>query len=252
MNYLLKDEIIKAVKILKNSKATTAFTGAGISVESGIPTFRGKDGLWSKYDPKILDINYFHNYPRDSWKVIKEIFYDFFGKATYNKAHEVLALMEKNKLIDNVITQNIDNLHQESGSKIVHEFHGNSKKLICTKCGKSYNISEVSLSSLPPKCNECEGLLKPDFIFFGEGISQKANSASLEASKKSEVFLVIGTTGEVMPACQIPYLAKENGAKIIEVNPEESNFTNRITDVFLRGKASEIMNMIEKELLINE
>ncbi len=245
----IKDKVSKAAKILKNSKATTAFTGAGISVESGIPTFRGEDGLWSKYDPKVLDINYFHNYPMDSWKVIKEIFYDFFGKATCNKAHKVLALMEQNNLINNVITQNIDNLHQEAGSKIVHEFHGNSKNLICTNCGKSYNINEVSLSSLPPKCTECDGLLKPDFIFFGEGIPQKTYSASLEASEKSEVFLVIGTTGEIMPACQIPYLAKQNGATIIEVNPEESNFTNKITDVFLKGKASEIMNMIEKVLL---
>ena len=248
----IKSKTSKAAKILKNSKATTAFTGAGISVESGIPTFRGKEGLWSKYDPKILDINYFHNYPKDSWKVIKEIFYDFFGKATFNKAHEVLALMEQNKLIDNVITQNIDNLPQEAGSRIVHEFHGNSKYLICTNCGKSYNINQVSLSSLPPKCSECDGLLKPDFIFFGEGIPQKAYSASLEAAEKSEVFLVIGTIGEVMPACQIPYLAKQNGATIIEVNPEESNFTNKITDVFLKGKASEIMNMIEKELFKNK
>jgi NAD-dependent deacetylase len=248
----IKSKTSKAAKILRNSKATTAFTGAGISVESGIPTFRGKEGLWSKYDPKILDINYFHNYPKDSRKVIKEIFYDFFGKATFNKAHEILALMEQNKLIDNVITQNIDNLHQEAGSKVVHEFHGNSKNLICTNCGKSYNIKEVSLSSLPPKCSECDGLLKPDFIFFGEGIPQKAYSASLEAAEKSEVFLVIGTTGEVMPACQIPYLAKQNGATIIEVNPEESNFTNKITDVFLKGKASEIMNMIEKELFKNK
>ncbi len=130
--------IEEAAKLIKNAKHVTAFTGAGISVESGIPPFRGENGLWSKFDPLFLDINYFRQNPLKSWKLIKEIFYDFFGKAEPNSAHTALAEMEKSGYLNSVITQNIDNLHQTAGSKNVFEFHGTSKNLICTNCDKIY------------------------------------------------------------------------------------------------------------------
>lgn len=238
----MNDKIKQAAEILRNSKKTTAFTGAGISVESGIPPFRGANGLWSKYNPIILELDYFKSNPEKSWKVVKEIFYDFFGKAKPNTAHKVLAKMEAAGLLDSVITQNIDDLHYKAGNKIVHEFHGNSDNFICLKCGEKYNLKDIVLTEKPPYCKKCGGLLKPDFIFFGEGIPSKAYSASIEAANSSDVFLLIGTTGEVMPASQIPFLAKQNGAKIIEVNTEMSNYTNNITDIFLQGKATEVMN----------
>ncbi len=248
MTTLLNRNIEKAIKILHNSNYTTVFTGAGISVESGIPPFRGETGLWSKYDPIVLDIKYFNGNSAKSWIVIKEIFYDFFGKAKPNSAHLALAEMENNGLIKNIITQNIDNLHQAAGSKAVYEFHGNSHTLICTKCSKKYNIKEMDLESLPVMCNNCGGLVKPDFIFFGEGIPALAYQKSIEAAEKANVFLIIGTTGEIMPASQIPHLAKENGATIIEINPEQSKFTNSITDIFLQGKATEVMKKIVDKL----
>lgn len=240
--------ISEAVKLIQESKHTVAFTGAGISVESGIPPFRGKEGLWSKYDPQVLDINYFFSNPKESWFVIKEIFYDFFGKAKPNFAHEGLAILEKNGLLKEIITQNIDNLHQEAGSKVIHEFHGNSQQLICTSCNKIYPAKEVNLKKLPPNCNSCDSLLKPDFIFFGEGIPQDAYMASIKAADTADLFILIGTTGEVMPACQIPIMAKQKGAKIIEINPEHSKFTNNITDIYLQGKASEVMRKIIENL----
>jgi NAD-dependent deacetylase len=239
----------QAADLLKQSNYTTAFTGAGISVESGIPPFRGATGLWSKYDPVVLDIGYFHSNPLESWRVIKEIFYDFFGKAKPNRAHKVLALMEQKGLLKNIITQNIDNLHQEAGSREVYEFHGNSRELICTKCGKKFVMQDIDFENLPVTCDVCGGLVKPDFIFFGEGIPQEAYSKSLEAAEKADVFLVIGTTGEIMPASQIPVIAKNNGAKIIEINIEPSNYTFQITDLFLKGKATEIMERLS--LLLN-
>jgi NAD-dependent deacetylase len=239
----------QAADLLKQSNYTTAFTGAGISVESGIPPFRGATGLWSKYDPVVLDIGYFHSNPLESWRVIKEIFYDFFGKAKPNRAHKVLALMEQKGLLKNIITQNIDNLHQEAGSREVYEFHGNSRELICTKCGKKFVMQDIDFENLPVTCDVCGGLVKPDFIFFGEGIPQEAYSKSLEAAEKADVFLVIGTTGEIMPASQIPVIAKNNGAKIIEINIEPSNYTFQITDIFLKGKATEIMERLS--LLLN-
>ena len=239
----------QAADLLKQSNYTTAFTGAGISVESGIPPFRGATGLWSKYDPVVLDIGYFHSNPFESWRVIKEIFYDFFGKAKPNRAHKVLALMEQKGLLKNIITQNIDNLHQEAGSREVYEFHGNSRELICTKCGKKFVMQDIDFEKLPVTCDVCGGLVKPDFIFFGEGIPQEAYRKSLEAAEKADVFLVIGTTGEIMPASQIPVIAKNNGAKIIEINIEPSNYTFQITDIFLKGKATEIMERLS--LLLN-
>jgi NAD-dependent deacetylase len=242
-------KIREAAELIRNSKFTTAYTGAGISVESGIPPFRGDTGLWSKYDPKYLDIGFFYESPLESWGVIKEIFFDFFGTAKPNKAHLALANLEKNGLVARVITQNIDNLHQEAGSREVFEFHGNSKRLVCLACLTGYHHGEVSLDDLPPACLRCGGLLKPDFVFFGEAIPQLPLAAAYEAASLSDVFLVIGTTGEVMPANQIPFMAKSQGAKIIEVNPSESFFTSRITDIFLQGKAGEVMESLERELL---
>ncbi len=234
----------QAVSLIKNAKQITAFTGAGISVESGIPPFRGVNGLWSKYDPIVLDINYFLNNSQKSWKVIKEIFYDFFGKAKYNDAHKGLAIMEKNGYLHSIITQNIDNLHQESGSKEVYEYHGTCQNLVCVKCKSSYNFREIGLNKLPPMCKKCNGLLKPDFIFFGEGIPEIALKKADDDAKKSDLFILIGTTGEIMPASMIPYVAKNNGAKIIEINVENSSYTNSIVDVFLNDKATVAMNKI--------
>ena len=240
--------IEEAAKILKNAKHVTAFTGAGISVESGIPPFRGATGLWSKYDPIILDISYFRNNSPKSWEVIKEIFYDFFGNAKPNAAHFALAELENMGIVKSVITQNIDNLHQEAGSKEVYEFHGTSNRIICDSCGASYSASEVELSSLPPLCKKCGGVLRPDFVFFGEQIPEPARTKSFNETLVADVFLVIGTTGEIMPASLIPQQAKANGARIVEINVEQTNFTSGITDVFLKGKATEVMSKLLNEI----
>jgi len=236
--------IEKASQIINNAKHVTAFTGAGISVESGIPPFRGKDGLWSKFDPIFLDINYFNQYPLESWKLIKEIFYDFFGKAKPNAAHFALSEMEKLSYINSVNTQNIDNLHQQAGSKKVYEFHGTSRNLICTNCNKIYSATNIDISQLPPKCERCGTVLKPNFVFFGEPIPEPARTDSFTEAKRADVFILVGTTGEIMPASIIPIEAKRNGAKIIEVNTQPSNYTNKITDIFLEGKATKIMKKL--------
>ncbi|PLX11760.1 MAG: RNA polymerase subunit sigma [Marinilabiliales bacterium] len=242
------ESISRAVELIKNSKHCIAFTGAGISVESGIPPFRGETGLWSKYDPIILDLNYFKSNPYESWTVIKEIFYDFFGAAKPNAAHKGLAKLEEAGILKSVITQNIDNLHQEAGSKTVYEFHGNSHSLECTECNGIYKISELDFDNLPVLCPRCEGLIKPGFIFFGEGIPHFAYEKSVEEAYKTDVMILIGTTGEIVPASYIPRMAKENNAKIIELNVERSLFTDTITDIFIQEKASVSMNSIINKL----
>ena len=230
----------EAVDLIINSKYTFAFTGAGISVESGIPPFRGENGLWSKYNPEILELSYFYLNPVESWKVIKEIFYDFFGEAKPNNAHYALAELEKKGLLKSIVTQNIDNLHTDAGSNEVYEFHGNSRMLVCPNCSKKYTASELNLSDVP-LCDDCHSVLKPDFIFFGEGIPKDAYQKSFQAAQKADVVIVVGSTGEVFPAADVPNFAKSNGAKIIEINPEKTLFTNSITDILLQGKASEVL-----------
>jgi len=241
-------KIKKAVKLIKNSAHTTVFTGAGISVESGIPPFRGEGGLWEEYDPYFLDINYFINNPLKSWELNKKLFYSMFADCEPNKAHRLIAKLEKAGYFDAVITQNIDNLHQQAGSMNVYEFHGTYKELICIECGRIYNFKADYLKDLPPRCTKCDGVLKPNYIFFGEGIPQKAYQASIDEAEQADLFIVIGTTGEVTPASLIPKLAFDNGAQIIEINPNKSNFTYQITDLYLSGKATYIMDKIYQGL----
>ncbi len=236
--------ILTAAQKIRAARRVIAFTGAGISVESGIPPFRGPNGLWSKYDPVILDIRYFQAHPKESWKVIKEIFYDFFGQARPNAAHIALAELERLGLLQAIITQNIDNLHQEAGNTDVIEYHGTSQTLACLSCGKRLHYKQVSLQLPVPRCPACGGLLKPDFVFFGEPIPQEAQIRSLQEVHQADVWLVIGTTGEIYPASLLPIEAHDNGATIIEVNIQPSRYTNDVSDIFLRGKATAVMTSL--------
>jgi len=246
----MKNDLQKVAELILNSESMIAFTGAGVSVESGIPPFRGPNGLWSKYDPKCLDLDFFYAEPEESWKAIKSIFYDFFGKAKYNKAHEILARWEEKGKLKSIVTQNIDNLHQEAGSKNIFEFHGNSQKLICAACEQVFLPKEIDLAKLPPLCPNDKSVLKPDFVFFGEGIPENAYRKSLLAAQSADVVLIIGTTGEVYPAASIPIEAKRNGATVVEINTEKSNYTDSITDFFLQGKASEILGELEEIIIV--
>jgi NAD-dependent deacetylase len=238
-------ELGKAADWIMNAEYLVAFTGAGISVESGIPPFRGKGGIWSEYDPSILDIDYFWNSPRQSWKGIAEIFYTHFLDARPNAAHYFLSRLEREGMLKAVITQNIDNMHQEAGSRAVIEYHGNSRWLRCSLCGTRYPLSDISLESLPPRCPEDQEILKPDFVFFGEGIPRDAASGSVWEVSSADLLLIIGTTGEVMPAGMLPSIAKSHGARVIEINPEPSAFTASLTDLFLQGAAGEVSKQLE-------
>ncbi|MCD6179887.1 MAG: NAD-dependent deacylase [Bacteroidales bacterium] len=247
---MLEKTILKAAQLIKNSSYTVAFTGAGISVESGIPPFRGEGGLWNTYDPSILDLSTYLQTPELSWPAIKALFYDFFGKAEPNLAHFKLVDLERKGLLKEIITQNIDNLHQAAGSTLVYEFHGRLNYFLCTKCNRYYKVSDIDIGNQPPLCLEtnCKSLLKPDFVFFGEGIPDKAYRASVNAANLADVFIIIGTSGEIMPASSIPVLAKQNGCKIIEINPNISSFTHSIADVFIQANASEGLSRLVEEL----
>lgn len=246
----LIDELWKAAYLIRKAKYAVAFTGAGISVESGIPPFRGENGLWNTTDPIFLEIEFFQKKPLQSWIKIKDIFYDRLGDAEPNIAHSMLAKMEERSFIETVITQNIDHLHQKAGSKYVYEIHGTYKQLICTECSSEYDISFADLNYLPPSCFVCKGILKPDMVFFNEPIPAFAKKRSFDEAAKCDVMLIIGTNAEVLPAAKIPEVAKENGAKIIEINIQPSHFTNTVTDVFLEMKATDAMRELGKLLYL--
>lgn len=238
-----------AAEAISASSHLTAFTGAGISVESGVPPFRGKEGLWSHYDQRTLDIDYFDAEPEACWPVIREIFYDHFTAAEPNPAHLLLARLEERGLLKALITQNIDDLHYQAGSRKVIEFHGNSRMLLCRNCGKRYEARRVDLATLPPRCS-CGEILKPDFVFFGEGIPPQAVVESERAAGRTDVMLLIGTTGEVYPAAALPRAASRNGATIIEINPERSLYTGEISDIFIQMRAGEAAALLQELLEI--
>lgn len=238
----------EAARIIVNARHCVAFTGAGISVESGIPPFRGENGLWNKYDPMTFDISYFLENTTDSWAAIREIFYDLFGRVLPNTAHYALAEMEDRSLIQSVITQNVDNLHRDAGNRTVYEFHGSLKQIRCLDCDALVPVDRIDINCLVPACRQCGGRLKPDVIFFGEPIPEPAASLSFEAAGNADRMILIGTTGTVAPANMLPRQAKANHARIIEINPVPSEYTRTITDVFLQDKATIAMEKLMEEI----
>ena len=245
------EKIEKCIAVIKKAPAAgAAFTGAGISVESGIPPFRGAGGLWNKVDPSFIELSRFQREPEACWSKIRELFYNHWDKAEPNRAHILLAEMVRAGYIKGIITQNIDCLHQRAGINhdLVHEFHGTLDALVCLKCSAQYKPERELIEQNLPTCPKCGGVLKPDFVFFSEGIPQEAFECSFQLAMNCSWMLVIGTTGEIMPACEIPRQAKLHGATIIEINPEPSALTGSMTDIYLPGKASVVMDAIAKGL----
>lgn len=242
----METELSKAMQLIKNSKYLVVFTGAGISAESGVPPFRGENGIWQKYDPQIFDVSYFLETPEKAWVALKELL-DTISKANPNNAHLSLSKLEEKGILKTIITQNIDSLHQKAGSKKVLEFHGTMKTVTCVndECKHKYEIEELDITDIPPKCKECGAILKPDICFFGEDPHEPTKSLSFQEALKADVMIIIGTSGVVHPAVLIPIEAKNNGAKIIEINPDASLLTAfGVSDIFLQGKAGEIMKQI--------
>ncbi len=232
----------EAAAIIKKSKNMIALTGAGISVESGIPDFRSAGGLWDKYDPSVYaSILSFNSMPEKVWDMIFEMM-ELTGSARPNSAHYALAELEAMNLLKGVITQNIDNLHQEAGSKNVIEYHGNARHLVCIYCTHEYEPEEFEIGSRKiPRCKNCGKVLKPSVIFFGEMIPHDALYRSQALADKADVVLVAGTSAVVYPAAAIPLQAKRNGAKIIEFNIEETGLTHGATDIFIKGSAGKTL-----------
>ena len=230
-----------AARVLKKARCAIAFTGAGISVESGIPPFRGPGGVWSKYDPGKFETAYFKRHPAEVWPLLKKIFFDLLDTAKPNAAHRGLTRLEAAGKLAGVITQNIDGLHQAAGSRTVFEYHGSTRRMQCLDCRAFFDTPTISLDRLPPPCPACGGLLKPDFVFFSEPIPFDVHTEATTLAKQSDVCLIVGTGGQVMPAGRIPYIVKNAGGVVIEINLFESDYTYRTSDYYLEGKAGTLV-----------
>jgi NAD-dependent deacetylase len=242
--------IQRAARDILQSKKTIAFTGAGISVESGIPDFRGAQGLWQKYDPEeYAHIHAFHSNPDKVWLMLKDMF-ELIMTAKPNPAHIGLAELEKMGLLSSIVTQNVDGLHQAAGSKNVIEFHGTHRTLSCLNCSRKIDGTSLTIKDLPARCPHCSSLLKPDVVFFGEPIPWEAQITSFKESKSCSAVLVVGTSAIVYPAATIPIMAKERGATVIEINLEPTPMTDQVVDYLICGSAGEIIPAIVEEVKV--
>jgi NAD-dependent deacetylase len=242
----VQGKIRKAAQIICQSKRTLALTGAGISVESGIPDFRSSGGLWERFDPmEYGTIESFRTDPEKVWRMLAEVSV-LLDRARPNPAHTGLGRLEKMGVLHAIITQNIDNLHQQGGATRVIEYHGNPKTLSCLWCSKRHQADQLEGEG-PPECG-CGKILKPDVVFFGEPIPIRALQESYELASSCKALLVIGTSAEVAPANTIPQMAKMAGAGVLEINLAPTVLTNHLTDVFLQGKASEVVTRLVQEV----
>jgi NAD-dependent deacetylase len=241
------EEITRVAKDIVRSKKTVALSGAGMSVESGIPPFRGKGGIWEKYDPEEYgNIATLHRAPEKAWTLFREMERGIIS-AKPNAGHYALAELEKMDFLRTIITQNVDGLHHLAGSKDIIEFHGNMQWVVCLGCGDRLRSTEIPLEDIPPRCKKCNAVYKPDAVLFGEAIPPDALTRAHQESRTCSLMLVIGTTATVYPAASMPEAAKAARARIVEINPSETPLTQFISDYIVKGTVVEVLpKVVEK------
>lgn len=239
----------KLTKKLQQAESFTAFTGAGMSSESGIPTFRGENGLWKKFKPEELaNFDAFIRNPELVWE-----WYQYRRKIISsvqpNPGHYALAEMEKYFKHFTIITQNIDNLHRRAGSTNIYELHGNIERNFCVGCKKFFTDEEISQLHLEtsPRCPICDGLIRPDVVWFGEALPDEQWNGSVAAAESTDILISVGTSGVVYPAASIPIIAQRAGAYIVEINPSPSELSHMFDEV-IPGKAGEVLPKLQKHL----
>ncbi|MBI2413056.1 MAG: NAD-dependent deacylase [Deltaproteobacteria bacterium] len=233
--------ISKIKERLEASKSPVALTGAGVSAESGVPTFRGPNGLWKTYKPEDLATP--EAFERDPFLVWE--WYNFrrekIASVSPNPAHEALARLEASKPSFTLITQNVDGLHCLAGSRNVLEIHGSIWNLRCVECGNSSENRDVPIGILP-RC-ACGGLLRPGVVWFGESLPEDIMNAAFEAAEKADFMMVVGTSGVVQPAASLASVAKRAGAFTVEINTDSTPLSD-IMDERVEGRAGEILPVL--------
>lgn len=235
----LPRQTLEAAAALARCEHAIALTGAGISVESGIPDFRSPGGLWERFDPlEYASIDTFLEHPERSWELFVEV-EQILAAARPNPAHRALAELEELGVLRSVITQNIDGLHQRAGSQVVREFHGTHAHLHCVECGRHYG-SDYTVEEIPPRCG-CGAPLKPAVVLFGEAIPEQVAADSAEDARRCDGILVVGTSAEVYPAAAIPRQVAQRGMPVIVVDLIETALTREYPDLFVHGSAGEVL-----------
>jgi len=243
---MTEDLFDKAAALLRRSRNGLALTGAGVSTESGIPDFRGKNGLWSRYDPfEYGTLGAFMANPEKVWRMLAGLLEAV--DAEPNTGHKALAVLEQQGLLSGLITQNIDSLHQRGGSRNVVEFHGSLETFSCLACGAGYNLAFVKGSPLPPHCSSCSAILKPDIIFFDERIPEPVFIRTEQMLASADLLLVAGTSCQIQPAARIPFIVHSRGGTIIEINREPA--LGHIAAVTLQGNFSTVMEELTRRLV---
>ncbi len=251
------EEIERLAQLIIESQKVIVFTGAGISTESGIPDFRSPGGIWSRYDPEDFTIQKFLSSPaarKTIWKMSVEG--GLLTEAEPNLAHYAIAELYQLGKLDCVITQNIDNLHQKAGvpEDKVFELHGNVGWVVCLSCRRRFPMPEV-LQKIKegievPDCPDCQGILKPDAVFFGEALPQETLQEAIRRAQNCDLFIVIGSTLVIYPAAYIPTYAGEAGATLAIVNLTPTPF-DHYAEVVIRGKAGEIMSRVMEKVRLS-
>jgi len=235
----MPDPLEDSRRLVAEARAIAVLTGAGISAESGVPTFRGPGGLWREYRAEDLATpEAFERDPRLVWE-----WYDWrrqrIAPARPNLAHYALVTLEKRAPGFTLITQNVDGLHAMAGSRSLLEIHGTLWRTRCVSCREIRENRETPLAEVPPLCG-CEGLLRPDVVWFGEPLPFETLKRAFRAIEECDLMLVVGTSAVVQPAASMALMALDRGAPVLEVNPEPTPLSDRVTR-FLRGKAGEIL-----------
>jgi NAD-dependent deacetylase len=242
---MAEDLLDKAISLLQKSRNAVALTGAGVSTESGIPDFHGKNGLWTRYDPiEFGTLGAFKANPEKIWGMLATLLDVVDAKP--NKGHRALATLEQRGLLSGIITQNIDSLHQKGGSKNVIEFHGALDTFSCLSCGDSYDLAFIKKTPLPPRCVSCSAILKPDIVFYDERIPDTALKQTEHMLAAADLLLVAGTSCQVQPAAGIPFIVHNKGGTIIEINREPA--LKHIAAVSLEGNFSTVMKELVERL----
>lgn len=233
--------------VLTGARSVAVFTGAGMSAESGVPTFRGDEGVWKKFKPaELANFNAFMNNPDLVWEWYRHR-KQVMTTIQPNAGHVALAEMEPLFPRFTVITQNIDNLHRRAGSKNVHELHGNIDRNYCVSCGRYYTNDSVLDAEHAPRCAACDGFIRPDVVWFGELLPEAEWNAAVAAAEMADLFLTVGTSAVVYPAASLPLIAKRSGAYVVEINIEPTDLSPKADEV-LRGKSGEILPLMARLL----
>ncbi len=235
------------VETLAAAREVVAFTGAGVSAESGVPTFRGPDGIWSKFKPEELaSMEAFMRNPALVWEWYAHRRSIITGVSP-NPGHIALATMESLIPRLTIVTQNIDNLHRRAGSSHIYELHGNIERSYCMHCGKPYPDVTVPERGSVPRC-ACGGTIRPDVVWFGEMLPEDQWEGAVAATTTADIFFSIGTSAVVYPAASLPSLAARSGARVVEINPDPTPLTDRV-DWFLQGPSGTILPELYRRLL---